>query len=422
MKKRWFAFMGAVSALMLIVPSVGHAANGASDGTSTTIEPILVKSDAQVTDPTLKPLFRAGASTDPANITAFNITTDGTNIIANVTTKGDLLRCPPNKPAPDYYDGTQVCDQASKVTPYAGVHVLVLFQTPEMNVITDTGCPNIACTGQAKWTPYNPTDRFYMWASYGTTDSEQHEDSSLGVYDPAGRLQGLPLEPGIGQTFLTLGQHYSKCFDDAGTAGKFTGYSNSSGLGNNGKYSFPTAKSVQIKIPYNYEYRGTPTGANPCAFRHKTIVKPGQTIKNAVAFSWMDHEIGNPVTGLLLGWTWYTDSVPALETSTGYKVGTPSGDPNPASYAGPTCPLILSSVVVPNSVDNPAPRTIDPGDPVPPQTLPPAVPASVPLPAGGGTVVYPGGQSNPLWNPAGCMLPNPVGPGFSASGLSTIAL
>ncbi|MCA1834569.1 MAG: hypothetical protein ABR548_08175 [Actinomycetota bacterium] len=419
MKKRWLASLGALLVMVLIVPSMGHAATS-SDATTDTIEPILVKSDAQASDPTLKPFFRSATATSPANITSFTMSTDGTNIIADVTTRGNLLRCAPNKPAPVYYDGTQACPQ-SGVAPYAGAHVLVLFQVPNMNVITDVGCVDIPCAGQSKWTPYNPTDRFYMWMSYGTTESEQHEDSSLGVYDPAGRLQGFPLEPGVGQTFLTLGQHYSNCNDLTAQSGRFTGFTDSSGLGNNGSYSFPSLNTVRIKIPYAYEYRTSPTATNPCAYRHKTILTSGQVIKNAVAFSWMDHEIGNPVTGLLLGWTWYTDSVPALETSTGYKVGTPSGDPNPASYAGPSCPLILASRAVPTAVDNPVPPGIN-EPPVPPVTFPP-LPPNVPVPApAGGFVIYPGGQANPLYNPNGCMIPNPVGPGFSASNLNTTAL
>jgi hypothetical protein len=394
MRKSFLLLLMGVLALAM-VPMPGHAA-GASDGTADTIEPILVKADAQ----TPQAPFRTNALNE-GNITNFTLTTIKTAaappggqagdctagcIQATITTFDPLVRCL-----------TAPCGAGT--APYGGAHVMVLFKTPEQNLITDTGCSNIACTGQSKWTPRHPNDRFYWFLYYGATASEQQEDVSLGIYDPAGRLNGLPLEPGLGQIFGVQGQRYTSCSDNMGTTGPnsgelFPGQTSRGNLSSNtvlysGNSNFSNGgKTVTLTFPYTYRWRLAATNTNPCALRAKKVVSSGGLIKDAVAFSWADHEIGGPdPVGLILGWTWYLDSVPAIGTTTGYKVGTPSGDPNPGSYAGPTCPLTIASVN--NPVDN--------------------------------SNIHPGGQVNPLYTGAPCMIVNPIGPGFGASGINVVA-
>ncbi|MCA1840978.1 MAG: hypothetical protein ABR507_06260 [Actinomycetota bacterium] len=354
-------FLVAVSSVaMLLAATVPGWAVTGSDSTADNIDPILVRGDALVSNPTLRTTATPGA-----NITGFELTASGTTITATITTRGAIWQCPA---APCAYD---------QLKPYGGQDLMVLFQTPELNAYGDIGCADVACTGQNHWAPLNPLDNFYWMLHFSANDSEQRNDASLGYYDPTGRLEGLPLEPGIGQTFFTTAQHKSTdCLGPdqypGGVAGPLP-----AGISNNVTLSFPAANQVRMTVPYVAQWRTNKT----CLGRSKEIIKPGETISNAVAFSWLDHEIGGPdPVGLILGWTWYTDSVPALESGSGYRVGTPAGDPNPSRYAGPKCPLTV--------------RSAGP---------------------------FAGGEVNPLYDGSPCTIVNPVGPGFSASNLNTTA-
>jgi len=265
---------------------------------------------------------------------------------------------------------------------------MIMFETDSQGQLSQQGCADVACTGQNNWTPRSHLDGFKWFVSFGVSASGLKETVDVGMYDPSGRLVGAPLEPGIGQTFGVLAQSSTGfgCPSGSGPLGDSQGPSLGAGLGHNVSWSFPSANTIEWKIPYTLVWRAGLEGAASCMTRSKPIVNftsgTSNQIRNAVAFSWADHEIGGPEpVGLILGWTWYTDSVPAVGGAGGYKVGTPAGDPNPARIAGPTCPFTLRSV-----------------GPVTP------------------------GQVNPLWNPnAACMIPNPVGPGFNSSGIGVNA-
>lgn len=370
---------------------------GASDGTPDTIEPILVKADAQVS----MPAFRTTALGE-ANIVSFDLS-PGTvtagpasgqaGLIGTITTKDPIMRC------------TGGLCNIQNTPPYGGASLMLMFQTPEQGLLTNVGCADAACTGQSGWGVTHPDNSSYFFLYYSASQTETKEDWGLGSYDPAGRIVGLPLEPGVGQLFGVFAQAKDSICTDGGPnpitnpAGFLP-----SGLGHNIGISFTGTKTVQLHLPYDFKWRTNGTSANPCAARTKRIAKSGNplpattgfpviglnsaglaanTLRNAVAFSWALHEIGGPdPIGLILGYTWYMDSVPALQSKEGYRVGTPAGDPNPATFAGPTCILQTRGVAA-------AP---------PPFNAP--------------------GNRNPLYNGAPCMRANPVGPGFAGSGLS----
>lgn len=352
---------------LFALPSSAVGATGASSTQGDTIEPINVKADAQVYSGL--PGSRT-TNLQEGNIKSFTLGGDGASITASITTEAPLVRCP-----------TPTTCASVVQSPYGGVHVMVLFQTEQLNVAGPIGCADIACTGQSGWTPTHPDDRFYWFLYYGATVSEVQEDLALGTYDPAGRIVGAPLEPGVGQIFRVMGQHYTVCSDAFVGAGTTADMPN----GRSNNVTDPVfsngGKTVTLSFPYEYKWRNAPAGSFPCGLRHKVIATGSTTVKNAVAFSWADHEIGGPdPIGLIIGWTWYLDSVPDLQSGTGYKVGTPSGDPNPSSFAGPKCAFVTRGV-----------------GPIPPT------------------------QRNPLYDGTPCMTPNPIGPGFSASGLNFAA-
>jgi hypothetical protein len=228
-------------------------------------------------------------------------------------------------------------------------------------------------------------DREMLTLSYGVVANETDNDSFVARYDPSGRLVAVP----IGQLWSLQGQRTSSCDPNAVTNPPAP-YDSAdmgplpAGRGNSTSIAFPASNKIEISTPYTYRWRTAPpaTAQGGCLERTKQLVDVGETVTNAVAFSWADHEIGGPdPVGLILGWTWYLDSVPAVNMAPGsttsvwgYKVGTPSGDPNPAAFLGPFCPVFVR-----------------------------------------------GQQVNPLYPPGGapCMTANPIGPGFSLTGLNT---
>lgn len=382
----------AFSTVMLLgamsLPSFAST-NGATDNgpgfPQNTVEPIKLKAETFWNNTN----FRTDGL-QSGNITGFSFTADPINdtISATITTKGDIVKCLPAAP---FCAGINSAPY-SIAAPYGGMHVMVLFQTPELNNESVVGCADVACLGDSAWQRARPEDRFYWFLYYGATVSEENPDIALGLYDPAGRLVGLPLEPGVGQIFGVLGQNTTSC----NTTTTFPGSGDlPAGKSNNASVTFPTAKSVTISIPYLYKWRLPDTNAFPCGARQKQIAGSGSaygttlaadSIKNIVAFSWADHEIGGPEpVGLILGWTWYLDSVPAAMGSKGYKFGTPSGDPSAASFALQNCPANT------RGVDGAPPPYNNPG------------------------------QRSPLYDGQPCMFPNPVGPGFIASDINVTA-
>jgi hypothetical protein len=270
---------------------------------------------------------------------------------------------------------------------------MVHFTTTNMEQLTPTGCispPSVvgACSdgsltnNTSKWVPMFKADREMLVLAYGVVVNESDNDSWVGRYDPSGRLVAVP----VGQVWGVQGQRTSSC--DPGAATNPPPPYNSADMGplpalrgNSTSVGF-SGNTVTISTPYLYRWRTAPpaTATGGCLARAKQLVDVGERLENAVAFSWADHCICGPdPVGLILGWTWYLDSVPAVRlapgsttTLWGYKVGTPSGDPNPGAFLGPNCPVFVQ-----------------------------------------------GAQRNPLYTGTPCMVANPIGPGFNLTGLNT---
>lgn len=347
---------------LLFASMPGHAA-GTTDPTTTVIEPILVKADAQV--PIAQ--FRSGAL-GAANITGFDLDAAGGTITARITTASPVPRTP--------------LAAATFAPPYTGVHVMIEFQAGSQEILEDVGCslrtdaagpcPSTA-NPTVKWIPIYRADRQFYEIAYGVVANEEDNDSWLGIYDPTGRIGvgriGLSGVVPAGQVWLIQGQRTQVCAAGQDPPGWLP-----AGRGNSTNVSFG-GNDVTITIPYDYRW----LSANTCIGRHKQIVTAGEDLDNAVAFSWLDHTITGPEVGLIFGWTWYTDSVPKIlgapgPGSFGYKVGTPAGDPNVAAVARQNCYIQLQ-----------------------------------------------GQQVNPLYSPGPCMTANPIGPGFALTGISDTA-
>ncbi len=327
----------------------GHAA-GDSDSTTTVFEPILVKADAQVP---LAP-FRTNQYPE-ADIRSFNLTATGGVITASITTAAPL----PQTPA----------QAAVMAPPYGGVHIMVHFQTANMAQATGSGCaqpPSIAgpcpfppAIGQVNnpvvWVPMFAADRQFLALGYGVVLNEEDNDSWVARYDPSGRIAGAAPAGQVWsiQGQRTIGSAAATCPQGSASS---DGGDLPTGRGNSTNVSF-AGTTLNITTPYLYKWRTAPPAPTGCLKRSKQLVDVGEVLSNAVAFSWLDHEIGGPEpVGLILGWTWYTDSVPGIlgapknnvaspgwtTTDYGYKVGTPAGDPNVAAIADPTkCPLYV---------------------------------------------------------------------------------
>lgn len=345
--------------------------NGAVNSADSTIEPILVKSTTQV----YTSAFRT-TQLGTANIRKLVIDASGGSLKAHITTKDPIFSC------------AAIPCAGGIPAPYGGVHLMILFRTDNMYGSGPIGCANAVSTPDPNAPGYctpltsmyygpHPSEGIMWYLYYGATLSEQRDDWGFGQYDPSGRIVGAPLEPGVGQTFGTYAQNGSACssaFPGAGTlpAGKSN---------NVGKSISADKKTLTLTLPYTFQWRANELSTFPCGARSFTWVDTGENINDIVAFSWMDHEIGGPEPiGLIFGWTWYTDSVPALQGGRGYSVGTPSGDPNTNRFALSNCPFYGPSV---RNTTNP--------------------------------------QLNPLYNGLDCTLPNPLGPGFTSSNISVIA-
>lgn len=197
-------------ALFALPSSAVGSVSGSSTQTDT-IEPINVKADAQVYSGL--PGSRT-TNLQEGNIKSFTLGGDGSSITASITTEAPLVRCP----------SPTTCASVVQ-SPYGGVHVMILFQTEQLNVEGPIGCADIACAGQSGWTPIHPLDRFYWFLYYGATVSEVQEDLALGTYDPAGRIVGAPLEPGVGadlqgdgSALHRLQRHLRQCGNHRGHA------------------------------------------------------------------------------------------------------------------------------------------------------------------------------------------------------------
>lgn len=341
---------------MLLVQMPGHAASTitVSSVQNDTIEPILVKSDAQVT---LAP-FRSAALGE-ANIKSFTLSASGGFVTATINTAAKL-------------PSTNL-EAATFNQIYTGVHVMVMFKTENQEEPSVVGCavpytPPATCTLDADWQEAYGVDNQYLALNWGVVGNETDGPvSALAVYDPTGRIAGPVFG---GQVWASLGQSVMPaCPDSLVSTSPYYGPLPGN-VGNNTSWSLSNGnQTVTIKTPYNAVWR-----TRTCAGRSKTMVDIGDDIKDAVAFSWLDHTITGPEVGLIFGWTWYTDSVPDVNTAGGYKVGTPAGDPNPAAVARQNCSIFVQ-----------------------------------------------GQQVNPLFDHKPCMTPNPIGPGFSASGKNIVA-
>lgn len=357
MGKKLLLTFGMLAMLMGLVagPVAAAGSTGQGDGTGDTIEPLLTRSHhAQIRTTTL----------GEANVQNFSLSGNGSSLTASITVKDNL----------------PTAGNVALQAPYGGVHVMALFDTPELEdhneVIgkTATGCdvkwgsalPGLpGSVGHTAIGPCKPTglpssnnayraaDGFKWFLYWGITSSECADaavnadcmEYGLGIYEP---------DP-VGELYVILGQSHitSLCGNMLGN-----------GRGNDATASV-SGNTVNITIPYTYRYLVRTrdlTGGNPvssCLVRTKEVAKAGQGVNNAVGFSWMDHEIGGPdPVGLLFGLTWYTDALP----STARFWGTLAGDGNPAAVPGPFCATNLVGLTSQACyIDGPGPQFFNTG-------------------------------------------------------------
>lgn len=333
----------AVAGLLIAAMAIPSGAAGSvtgNDPDNTTIEPLLTRShSAQIRTSDL----------GEGNIKSFTLSANGTSLSASITV---------NTPLP-------TAGNVALQAPYGGVHVMIMFQTPEQEdaseIVGDSalGCPVSwgsafpAAPGQVAVNPAGNTvlgctatglpasnnrfwrsDGYRWWIYYGVTASECADaplnadcaEYGLGIYEP----------DTAGELYVALGQHHLSTACPTGILDApyaANGNTASAALSNGNK-------TVTITIPYTYSYvlrtRDTSSG-NPafaCLKRTKEVVKFNQGVEDAIGFSWMDHEVGGPdPVGLIIGLTWYTDALP--QASRFY--GTWAGDGTPAAVPGPFC-------------------------------------------------------------------------------------
>lgn len=265
-------------------PSGGNSVR-ITDGAACVMEPLLSRSDqARV--------FVKDADPDnlgEANIKDLEVRTDGAKIYANIRTAERIPR--------NVNEFPQTTGPGVRA-PYGGVHVMALFQSPQLQTTQVMG--PTATGGTATFGPYNIQDNYHFFLWYGITlSSGATPTCGFGVYDQ------------FGQFFTTFSQSH------VDSAENYSCTNNGAGL-------------ISMAFPYKTSWRLEPEGLN----RSVEIAKPGQTLSNIKGFSWMDHEIGGPPpVGLVLGLTHYTDVIPA----NGYDWGLWVGDPNSGGVPGHTC-------------------------------------------------------------------------------------
>lgn len=334
MTGRKILLIGVAAFSMLLGSGIGQAAGSVTlnDAYGKTIEPILTRSSLAVQETTAH-----GA----ANITGMTFAATGTKLEATITTATALPRN-----ASHLFPTCSATNTCRVDEPYGGVHLMAMFQTDLFEVDQPIGADAAGQT--VTWGPpgYN-ADGFRWFLYYGLVSQRaiagDTPDCGLGYYDPTGQIVS-PVPVGFGQTFFVLGQNGPATCT----------FSNSD-------------KTVKISINYTWNWQ-TRAGLP----RSVKVAEVGKPIKNILGFSWLDHEIGGPdPVGLILGWTWYTDSIPR----SAYKVGVIAGDPNPAVFAGPKC---LTNFV--------------------------------------GGVPAPGFET-----PGPCAIPNPIGTGFTNTGTNITA-
>ncbi|MHB8510881.1 MAG: hypothetical protein ACYDCC_01775 [Actinomycetota bacterium] len=319
--------VGAVAASLLLSLSAAQASSGAScnsfshtcsafDTHTRTIEPIETRSSDAVVYST-DPEAPAPNHLDNANIQSYSLTVSGGTLTAVLHMKGPLVLDPTSA--------------ATQIAPYTGQHVLVLFQTSDLQNYGEqistsaTGTPvtwGDFVNGSTYLADGFRWELLFGWSTEGNTNGPS--DCNAGFYDPTGNLSGIVGAPVnlpifFGQSFVTVGQ---QSITPTNPAPPNTTCSVSS-----------DHKTVTISQPYQYEWWGGST-ATPQKFT-KYIVHSGETVKNVSAFSWLDEPVaeGPQPIGLILGWTWYTDWLP----QNSYRIGTIAGDPNPNKFMGPKC-------------------------------------------------------------------------------------
>ncbi|HEX9695556.1 MAG TPA: hypothetical protein VGB64_04490 [Actinomycetota bacterium] len=193
--------------------------------------------------------------------------------------------------------------------PYGGVHVLALFQTPQLQTTQVMGLT--ATGGTATFGPYNIQDNYHFFVYYGITASSGATPTcGWGIYDQFGQLFSV-----FSQSHVDSGENFS-CVN------------NGAGL-------------ITMNFKYRTNWRLEPEGLN----RTIELVKAGQRITNVKGFTWMDHEVGGPPpVGLVVGLTHYTDVIPKA----GYDFGAWVGDPNSGGVPTHTCSRYPIIGTVPN--------------------------------------------------------------------------
>ncbi|GAC1408648.1 MAG: hypothetical protein NVSMB57_00200 [Actinomycetota bacterium] len=281
--------------------SCGGSTCSATDHGDKTIEPILTRSSAQPLYAEDTPVAFPANRDQNVNIKHFSLSAGGGKITVRIDVNSALTRS----------NGDLV-----NTAPYAGNHVMALFQTKLLEVNQPTGT-NAAGRPTTWGPPGTLKDNFHWFLYWGWTASEQREVCGLGYYDPTGEVVP-PVPVAAGQTFFSIGQTNATAVQNP----------NTHCVVSNG------SKTVTITQPYRYTYADR-TGILP---RSVKILDPSnvnyRTISNVKAFSWLDQEIGGPdPVGLVFGYTWYADSLPKA----GYDIGLVAGDPNPNKFAGPDC-------------------------------------------------------------------------------------
>ncbi|MGH2829828.1 MAG: hypothetical protein ACRDJM_05040, partial [Actinomycetota bacterium] len=372
--RKFLIVLAALAVLVVGGPSTAApnscTANGCTntDNNNNTVEPLATRSSlAVVTDNQVWPTDpRLGA----ANIKSFNFSGTGGALTAVITTEHPM----PN--------GDPLQDLDNYPLTYAGVHVLMTFQTNWIEVnqtVNNGGTPNDP-DDDLRWNDLtgaaHTADGFRWTLAYGATLNHPGKQCFLGFYDPTGRLD--PTVPvGVGQVFFTLGQ-----------SGQNTTCTLSNG-----------DRTVTIRVPYVYQWEsstGEARAVRVVGNAPGAPTNPSQ-VRNITAFSWMDTEGGTPEVdqdfpdnpgpgtpgvpgplpepipdeicvdpadpespcltpeegtpddlgkfvndefpdelhegGLVLGLTWYTDSVPA----NAYRYGAIAGDPNPSKIPTERC-------------------------------------------------------------------------------------
>lgn len=275
------------------------------------VEPLLSRSDAALVYVNDNEPDNLGE----ANLRSVDFQTSGTDDITVVVDTSERI--------PRNINEFPQTTGAGVRAPYGGVHVLALFQTPQLQTTQVMG-PTLS-GGTATFGPYNIADNYHFFFYYGITLSSGGNPScGWGIYDQFGQLFSV----------------FSQEFDNP------KNYS----CVNNGN-------TITFKFKYRTNWRLQPDNLA----RSVEIVRAGQTINNIKAFTWMDHEVGGPPpVGLVVGLTHYTDVIP----KNGYDFGAWVGDPNSGGIPSHTCPRYPIIGTVPNPLASGGPCYISTGSTV----------------------------------------------------------